>query len=68
MSLDTNRPFRKQDNEAPRTRELGREREVREILWAIPKRSTIRLLAGNDCGEPIETKLKQNGFSVNRPL
>ena len=51
-----------------RERETWGERVVREILWAIPKGSTITLLAGNDCGEPIETKLKQNGFSVNRPL
>ncbi|MDX6576473.1 MAG: hypothetical protein QOE96_2426 [Blastocatellia bacterium] len=51
-----------------RERETWGERVVRETLWAIPKGSTITLLAGNDCGEPIETKLKQNGFSVNRPL
>lgn len=44
------------------------ERVIRDALSLIPRASIITSLAGNDYCDPIETKSKETGFKVIRPL
>jgi cytoplasmic iron level regulating protein YaaA (DUF328/UPF0246 family) len=55
-------------NLSQRQRDGWGDRVIRDALSVIPRASTITLLAGNDYCDPIEAKLKQNGFQVIRPL
>ncbi len=55
-------------NLSQRERDRWGDRAIKDVLWLIPRASTITLLAGNDYCDPIEARLKENGFNVVRPL